>query len=253
MLDRTPFLNDRTIRPLPLRWFGAGRFCPLCDRWSRRFRTFGLVRRPGAQCPRCGSLERHRLVWEFFKRKTDLFDGATKRMLHVAPEPQIRTKLLNVPELDYLSADLLDDSAMVRMDVTDIQYPDASFDVIYCSHVLEHVPDDRKAMRQFRRILRPGGWAVLVVPITAEQTFEDPSVTDPAERERLFGQNDHVRRYGPDFEERLREADFCVERYSVEDVLGHADAREMAVPLKESPVYLCSSPSSVRRENEAVR
>jgi ubiquinone/menaquinone biosynthesis C-methylase UbiE len=89
------------------------------------------------------------------------------------------------------------------MDITDIQYPDNTFDVIYCSHVLEHVPDDRKAMREFARVLKPEGWAVFMVSLSEEHTIEDPSITSPAERERLFGQHDHVRRYGPDFKDRL--------------------------------------------------
>jgi SAM-dependent methyltransferase len=97
--------------------------------------------------------------------------------------------------------------AMVRMDITDIQYPKDTFDVIYCSHVLEHVVDDRKAMREFHRVLRPDGWALLLVPITVEKTFEDPSVTDPEERLSVFGQEDHVRCYGPDYVERLRNPD----------------------------------------------
>src|SRR5205814_9838929 len=112
------------------------------------------------------------------------------------PEPII-AKLLK-PRLRnaYVTADLdaSDPLVDVQMDITDIHYPDRSFDVIYCSHVLEHVPDDRKAMREFCRVLRDDGWAVLLVPITARSTFEDPTVTTPEERLRLFGQVDHVRR-----------------------------------------------------------
>jgi len=112
---------------------------------------------------------------------------------------------------------------MEKMDITDIKHPDDSFDVIYCSHVLEHVPDDRKAIREFRRILKPGGWAILNVPVTAEATMEDPAVTSPEERLRLYGQHDHVRRYGPDYEDRLREAGFKVTRTAPGDMLGEAE------------------------------
>ena len=95
----------------------------------------------------------------------------------------------------YLTSDIRHPRAMVKMDITDIQYPDNPFDVIYCSHVLEHVPDDRRALSEFYRILKPTGWAILLVPIIAEKTFEDPSITDPSERLKLFGQADHVRGY----------------------------------------------------------
>jgi ubiquinone/menaquinone biosynthesis C-methylase UbiE len=102
--------------------------------------------------------------------------------------------------------------AMVKMDITNIQFPDETFDVVYCSHVLEHVPDDRKAMREFYRVLKSNGWAVLLVPIIVEKTFEDPSIDKPKDRLRLFGQSDHVRKYGRDYVDRLRESGFSVSK-----------------------------------------
>ncbi len=125
------------------------------------------------------------------------------------------------------------------MDITDVQYPDDTFDVIYCSHVLEHVPEDRKAMRELRRVLAPAGWAVLQVPITAEETFEDPSVTDPEERERLFGQCDHVRRYGPDYALRLKEAGFEVRTYTAAEVVGAENLERMGIK-KDERVHYCT-------------
>ncbi len=118
---------------------------------------------------------------------------------------------------------------MEVMDIHDIQYPDDVFDVIYCSHVLEHVADDRQAMREFYRVLKPNGWAILMVPITADKTFEDPFLTDPAERLRLFGQEDHVRRYGPDFADRIQEAGFRVEIVGASDLMHEHQIRRMAV------------------------
>ena len=123
----------------------------------------------------------------------------------------------------YLTADLLDTGVMESMDITDIAWPDGSFDVIYCSHVLEHVVDDCKAMRELCRVLAPSGWAMLNVPITANETFEDPSVTDPRERIRQFGQKDHVRRYGPDYMDRLTAAGFEVTRISAGDLVADAN------------------------------
>jgi SAM-dependent methyltransferase len=149
-------------------------------------------------------------MYLYLTQKTDLFSGNRKRMLHVAPEWQMSRLFQEADCIDYLSADLSSPTAMVKMDITDIHYADGSFDVIYCSHVLEHVPDDMGAMRELYRVLKPGGWAILQVPISADMTFEDPTVTSPEEREKLFGQDDHVRRYGPDYGDRLAAAGFSV-------------------------------------------
>jgi SAM-dependent methyltransferase len=149
-------------------------------------------------------------MWLYFTQKTNLFDGKQKKLLHVAPEPELSGLIRKADYIDYLSADLFDPDVMVKMDITDIQYPDNTFDVIYCSHVLEHVPDDRKAMSEFYRVLKAGCWAILQVPITASTTLEDPTAITPKEREQLFGQRDHVRRYGPDYKDRLTEVGFSV-------------------------------------------
>jgi SAM-dependent methyltransferase len=213
--------------------------CPICDHYDVEFKSFGLIPRQNARCPSCGALERHRLVWMFLRTLTDLFDGRPKRMLHVAPEPSLWPRLAAIPNIDYMSADLNKSYATTRLDITNMPgVASGSMDVVYCSHVLEHVSDDRMAMREFARVLKPSGWAVLLVPIWAEHTFEDPSVTDPKERERLFGQDDHVRRYGPDFADRVNEAGFDVRIYDAEEVLGEHRHR-YAVPAHEGPVYFC--------------
>jgi SAM-dependent methyltransferase len=197
---------------------GKGNYCPCCDSNVLRFLPYGNPPRPNAACPLCGAKERHRLIVLYLRERTNLLDGQPKRILHIAPERPIERLFRSAPRVEYLSADLFDPLAMVKMDICNIQYPDASFDAIYCSHVLEHVPDDRRAMREFHRVLAPNGWAILQVPITAKATFEDPSVTDPADRLRIFGQADHVRRYGPDYVHRLREAGFDVK---VDDYVRH--------------------------------
>lgn len=191
-------------------FWGSRRTCPLCGLSSSVFLPHGARLRFDARCPFCSSLERHRLDWLYLQRRTSLLDGRPKRLLHVAPEECVARKLRSLASIDYLSGDLSMRTAMVKMDLTQIQFPDGSFDVILCSHVLEHIPDDRKAMSELYRVLRPGGWALIQVPVTGRPTVEDPSVTDPAERERRFGQHDHVRIYGPDFKERLEAAGFHV-------------------------------------------
>ncbi|MGH2944653.1 MAG: methyltransferase domain-containing protein, partial [Solirubrobacteraceae bacterium] len=216
--------------------------CPLCGATARRFEPFGggNVVRPNARCPRCDSLERHRLIWLYLRDETDLFGGSEpKRMLHVAPEPVLRERLAGEPLVDYLSADLEPGVADVRMDITAIDFPADSFDVIYCSHVLEHVPDDARAMRELCRVLRPTGWAILQVPILLERTDEDPSITDPEERLQRFAQRDHVRAYGPDYADRLRAAGFAVRLDRYAERLGTEQARRHGL-LTQDVVHFCT-------------
>ena len=160
-------------------------------------------------------------------------------MLHVAPEPVFETLLKRRLGGAYLTADLRNPRAMVKMDVTDIRYPDEHFDVIYCSHVLEHVPDDKKALWEFFRVLKNNGWAVLLVPVDADKTFEDPSVTDPKERLRLFGNRGHVRRYGPDFADRLRDAGFKVKVTTPSDFLTSQEIEQMGITRDAGEIYHC--------------
>jgi len=129
---------------------------------------------------------------------------------------------------------------MVRMDITDIPFPEQSFDAIYCSHVLEHVQDDRKAMRELFRILKKDGWAILVVPITMEETFEDPSMVDAQQRLDAFGQEDHVRKYGRDYVDRLREAGFEVDVITVSDLLQEEEATRMGLTAASGEIYYCT-------------
>jgi SAM-dependent methyltransferase len=226
------------VAALPYR--GTGRWCPVCRSSARAFREFGSPPRRDAMCPHCGALERHRLAWLFVEQRTALFDPRTKTMLHVAPELCFQRRLGRRLGRGYLTADLSNPRAAVRMDITDIQYPDASFDVILCSHVLEHVTDDRRAMRELHRVLKPGGWAVLLVPITAETTFEDPVITDPAERLRAFGQQDHMRCYGPDFVDRLREAGFSVTVATARDLTAPDDAVRMGLTPAAGDIFHCT-------------
>jgi SAM-dependent methyltransferase len=204
---------------------GKGRWCPICEKHTRRFRPFGIeYKREQAMCVHCGALERHRLVWLYLQRRTDAFAGR-KRMLHIAPEP-CEGRMKRSVGRGYVSADLLDPAVDVRLDIMRLPYPDGAFDVVYCSHVLEHVDDDRRAMREFRRVLAPSGVALFLVPITAPETFEDFTITDPKDRLLAFGQDDHVRRYGPDFVDRIRESGFAVQVITAEDV---ADPTEISV------------------------
>lgn len=214
---------------------GQNYYCPICDSHIKNFLT--LHRSYHLYCPVCRSLQRYRLVWLFFNSRFARLGETRESMLHIAPEPALAWRFRQVSGLEYLSADLYNSKAMVRMDVSDIQYPEASFDIIYCSHVLEHVPDDRRALREFYRVLRPGGYAVLIVPILSSETFEDASITTPEERQRVYGQHDHLRSYGPDFKERVEQAGFKVLRLEVGDLADAAQAQEMGLGDAEVIFY----------------
>ena len=217
--------------------YGGSEFrCNLCNRGLNQFRVAPEAKSE-LECPYCLSRPRHRSTWIYFNERTNLFDGKPKKMLHVAPELSIERQIRQVAYIDYLSGDLDPKKAMVQMDIADIQYPDNSFDVIYCSHVLEHVPEDRRGMRELYRVLKPGGWAILDVPILREKTFEDPSITTPEERERVYGQHDHVRAYGKDYKDRLEEAGFEV---TVDDFpQSLSDEKVSFHGLSSADIYFC--------------
>lgn len=162
-------------------------------------------------------------------------------MLHVAPEPVLQQKLSSLDNLDYVSADLESPLAKVKMDITDIGYPDHSFDVILCCHVLEHVMEDRKAMSELLRVLKPGGWAILQSSIDTERekTFEDPKVISPEDREQLFGQKDHVRIYGCDYPERLEKQGFVVKVVSFVRTFDGKSIEKYGL-MEDEEIYRCT-------------
>jgi len=211
-------------------------YCSCCQRRASAFLPFGVRPRPRAKCPHCGSLERHRLLWMFLASRPALLNGRP-RLLHIAPEP-IMERLFKASGVHYISADL---SALtnVRLDITALPFADGALDAVVCNHVLEHVPDDRAAMREFRRVLSPRGWAILQSPLDPRRavTFEDFSVQDPSERERVFGQFDHVRIYGRDYVDRLGTAGFHVDAIPFTEQLGAESAAHHA--LKPEEIMLC--------------
>jgi SAM-dependent methyltransferase len=183
--------------------------CPCC---GSAFREFAPLGRPNRLCWTCGSLERDRLLWLLFDRRAELLRPGM-RILHVAPERALRGRLRAVAGAAYVGGDLDARYAEHRLDVTALEFPDESFDAVLCNHVLEHVPDDRRALRELHRVLRTGGWATLLVPLADRaRTDEDPAVADRGERVRRFGQHDHVRLYGRDYIDRVEEAGLRVDR-----------------------------------------
>ena len=212
--------------------------CPCCKHSFSSFASYGYVKRPNVLCRWCLSLERHRGLWLYLHEKTDILTKPDAKILHFAPEHQLQELLKNAPNTDYISADLDMPTAMIKMDITNITFEDDSFDVILCNHVLEHVPDDHKAMSELYRVLKPGGWAILQTPMSTEAaTVEDVNLTDPKERVRLFGQEDHIRTYGLDKKDRLEAAGFEVilDKYLYD--LGTKVTDQYAIMLED--IYLC--------------
>jgi hypothetical protein len=238
--------NDPYRTLLRLRSFGWQHYCPICRAHLKRFALYRSGTDPVWECPICYSHGRHRMLWLWLPR-TDLFDGRRRSMLHVAPtggERPIALKLMNLSNLEHVGIDLTKPEAGELMDITALSYPADRFDVILCNHVLEHVPADRVAMAELFRVLKPGGWAILQVPILRELTHEDPSITDPAERERWYGQADHVRAYGRDYADRLRSCGFEVSPIPYETAFGDRQiARCQLIAQEDRTIWYCRKPA----------
>ena len=199
----------RRLYNLATCWIYAGRgvSCNCCGGQFRRFRTWtGPDGNRALMCPRCGSFGRLRVDWLFLTEHTDLL-RRPQRLLHIAPEVALQIPLRRVPELQYLSADYDSRLAMEQMDVTNISYPDGSFDSIICNHVLQHVDDDEKALQELFRVLAPSGWALMQSPVNLSLARTVETARDP-----MFTKSDdhHLRVYGRDYVARLERAGFQV-------------------------------------------
>jgi len=201
--------------------------CPVCEGSYRKFLPYGYVNvRENAMCPGCLSLERHRAMWLYLQNQTGFFTEKLK-VLHIAPEQCFIKKFRKLKNLDYKTADLESPLADYKCDVQNMPFDTDVYDVVICNHVLEHVPDDKKAMTEILRILKPGGFAILQVPanFSRSETFSDDSITDPKERTKIFGQYDHVRVYGTDYPDRLKSVGFKIEEPNYIDIMGE-DVKE---------------------------
>ncbi|MAP54292.1 class I SAM-dependent methyltransferase [Altibacter sp.] len=201
------------VRPVVAFFLRGNRYTDPIDGQSfRKFLPYGYEKvRDNVLAPGTLSLERHRLCWLYLKRETTFFSQPHK-VLHFAPEQAFYKRFRKLKHLNYTTTDLNSPLADVKADICALPFDDESFDFIICNHVLEHIPNDTKAMQELYRVLTPGGMAILQVPYDAERktTFEDNTITDPKERARIFGQYDHVRIYGMDYFEKLANAGFKV-------------------------------------------
>lgn len=186
---------------------------PIDGKQFRRFLPYGYESpRENVLSPSTLSLERHRLLWLYLKNETNFFTDKLK-VLHFAPEQAFYKRFRKLKNIDYLTTDLNSPLADIKADICNLPFEDNSFDVVLCNHVLEHIPDDTKAMNELYRILRPSGWGIFQIPqdLSRKVTFEDNTITDKKERAKIFGQYDHVRIYGQDYFNKLKSIGFKVD------------------------------------------
>lgn len=223
-----------------LLFFGKKYTCPCCGWELRAFMMGGgsFKTRPFGYCPRCNSKARHRRQWLFLKEKTNLFK-ANLRLLHVSPQYSLSRNLVEMPNIQYVSIDIQDRANLThRMDLTNLAFESESFDAAICIHVLEHIEEDLKAINELYRVLKPGGWAVISVPLRLDQkTYEDPTVTSPEDREREFGESGHFRYYGYDLKDRLESRGFSVELDLAANI--NPEVKEKYGLLDDENVFYC--------------
>ena len=232
MIKSLKKIIPKTIRSTVRLWFQKGTkyTCPICGFSSDSFFLVGhdskVLKennvvggsRRAAGCHKCRSNDRERLMYVYLNEKTDVIANCSEiEFLHIAPEKRLSKKLIDVNFKKYVCGDLFTEGYdypeyVINMNVLNIPFNNNTFDFLLCNHVLEHIPTDIDAMKEIYRVLKPGGKAILQVPIskTLEHTFEDFSVTDPEQRELVFGQYDHVRIYGKDYVNKLESVGFKV-------------------------------------------
>jgi SAM-dependent methyltransferase len=212
---------------------------PIDGKSFKKFLPYGYENpRENVLSPSTLSLERHRLLWLYLVNETDFFTQPHK-VLHFAPEQAFYKRFKKLDNIEYTTTDLNSPLAEVKADICNLPFEDNSFDVILCNHVLEHIPDDTKAMQELYRVMKPSGWGIFQIPqdLKREKTFEDNAITDKKERARIFGQYDHVRIYGRDYFDKLRDVGFTVEEVDytqtlpVEEVEKYRLAKGEIIPF----------------------
>ena len=225
------------FRPLLRIYFRGTKFVdPIDGSQYRKFLSYGYGKtmRSNALCPGTLSLERHRLLWLYLDKETHFLKQKLK-VLHVAPEQVFYQKFKRFKHWDYTTTDLHSPLADVIADICNLPFRNNQYDLIFCNHVLEHIPNDLKAMTELYRVLKKGGTLIAQVPIIEERkkTLEDNNITDANERSRIFGQYDHVRLYGQDFYKRLKSVGFSTKEIFLQRQLTAEEIGRYALPSKE--------------------
>jgi SAM-dependent methyltransferase len=239
-------LIDGLLAVRALAFIGRRYTCPCCG-WRLRAFTHGgtsLKARSNGYCPRCNAKARHRRDWLLLEEQTNLFTDDL-RLLHVSPKYSLSRRFRKMTNLKYVAGDIKARANItVRFDVAALPFANEAFDAAICIHVLEHVVRDREGMSEIHRVLRPGGWALISVPVRLDQpTYEDWSVTSPEDRLREFGETDHVRYYGRDLVDRLEAAGFSV-RVDLASELSE-ETRATYGLLTDENVFVCRKPAAL--------
>ena len=210
-------------RPILVLFLKGKKFTdPIDGKSFRTFLPYGYEnQRNNVLSPSTLSLERHRLLWLYLKNETNFFT-ANLKVLHFAPEQAFYKRFKKMENLNYITTDLESPLAEVKADICNLPFKDNSFDFILCNHVLEHIPDDSKAMQELYRVLKSKGIGVFQIPqdLSRETTFEDDSIKDKKERAKIFGQYDLVRVYGRDYFDKLRSFGFNVDEVDYTSTLS---------------------------------
>mgnify|MGYP001162680812 FL=1 len=232
LLTRISFLLKPIIK---IYLYGHKYIDPIDGSSFRKFLPYGYNKiRKNALSPSTFSLERHRLLWLYLQNETDFFLKKMK-VLHFAPEAAFLEKFKKLKNISYDTIDLNSPLADIKADICNLPIKNNSYDFILCNHVLEHIIDDKKAMNELYRILKKDGIGIFQVPlnISSKKTYEDFSITDPKERNKAFGQYDHVRIYGMDFFERLENVGFKVEKCEYTAKFTCEEKIKYCLPKKE--------------------
>lgn len=228
------------IRPILAFFLKGNTFTdPIDGKSFKTFLPYGYgTQRNNVLSPSTFSLERHRLLWLYLKNETDFF-SSEKKVLHFAPEQAFYKRFRKMKNLDYVTTDLNSPLADIKADICNLPFKDKEFDIILCNHVLEHIPDDTKAMKELYRVMNVGGMGIFQIPqdLNRAVTFEDDTITDKKERAKIFGQYDHVRVYGRDYFAKLRSVGFKVEevdytsKFSEEEITRYCLAKGEIIPI----------------------
>jgi SAM-dependent methyltransferase len=247
------FLLNKLPRPLlirlsyifkffaPLIYKGDKYECPVCEKSYKKFLSYGssVAHREGVLCPGDLTLERHRLMWLYLKKRSPFFTDQLS-VLHVAPEQCFYKKFRAQKNIDYLTGDLVSPLADIHFDLHEVPLEDNRFDVVFCNHVMEHVDNPLQCMKELNRVMKPGGWAIMQVPqdFTRAETYEDASITSEEDREKHFWQKDHVRLFGRDYPDYLRNAGFEVEEITPKELVGEDLVNRYRLAPSEV-LYIC--------------
>ena len=220
-------------------WSGKSNLCSCCGRYLRKFNSYGFKMRKSAICPVCGSLERHRFLIIFLKTKTTFFLRNIK-LLHFSPNNSLKNLFRNHNNIRYITTDLNSSNILIRNDITNLSFKNNIYDVIICSHVLEHIKNDNLALKELYRVLKTKGWGIIQIPLNRERkkTYENQKILKPKDRLIHFGREDHVRIYGLDFKQRVEKVGFHVRVIDYAKNLGPKNIKKFGLNANERFYFL---------------